>query len=1442
MVFSNSSDNIPGCFTGGIVDRDVWFMFTVPPDGSVVDFTITVTGVNGPNGSINQPQLAVYRGDCELDGLQELNCATSAFGEDIVEIDLLGLTPGLPYFLRVSDWTASGTPNWGDFVFCISEYVPVFNMGDDTFTAACAGTLYDSGGPTGDYGNSENYSFTVCPQDFTQCIFVDVQNFSTEVNFDFLTIYIGDDTNAPQLTNLEGFGSNVQLQVYGQCVTFQFTSDGSFTDSGFELTWQCSPDTCTVPPPSTCDNPTVISTLPYTANDMTTCNAANAVNSSPCNNSDWLDGDDVIFTYTSPGDECIGVSLTGTNNATAVGIFDACPNVAGDCIAVAGGGNGQANPSINGAFLELPGTYYIVVDNPNSCTPFNIEVTQVTCPIVLPSAADCDDAIGLNGCGDLPAIISVAPGQGDASVIQDGINEGCWGFFTPNFTWFFFQAQEDGNFGFTMQATNPAEASDIDFQVWGPVTNVSDLCTFAYQNQPIRSSYAAGADPTGLADIHPILNTPVTDVCETAIGDDFVSTIPVQTGEFYVVLINDWGGQITSGAVSIDFGNTSPGVLDNNGTNFMASPDTVLCPGESTQLLASGGELYQWFPAAGLSCVYCPNPVATVSQSTVYHVAINSLCNADTLEVEVGLLQVDAGPDLTVCLNEDVQIIGGSNYASVTYAWNAPAGFLSCTVCPDPIVTANQPGTFTLTVTATGSSCSFSDEMTLTVLPNIAPSYQISDDQSICFGETVNLGGTATPNVVYSWTSSPVGFVSTVANPSVSPTTSTTYYLATTNGVCPLTSFDSLTVTVSALPIINTANDTTICQGQSLVLGSTTPEAGVVYQWSPSVGLNNANVANPMATPAQTTSYVLTANRLGCDVQETVNVTVTPIAIDILAADTIPICKGVSVPLSANAIPTGTTITWAPNDGSLNLTTGPNVVASPQTATSYIASVTTAGCTRFDTIYIGVDSLPWVMNILPADTTICQGEQVLLTSPLYEPGDFSQIEFLWTPALGQLTPDSFYNMVVQPVQTTTYLRAATNGFCSAIDSSTITVITVTSIQITPEQPIICLGSSVQLTATAPVPIDFSWEPVDGLSCTDCPNPIASPSQSITYTVSGDFMGCPLGGTQSVEVVAQPFIQAEEGPLCPGDSIGLNGSPQSNWSYLWSSPDDPNFSSTAPSPIVSPSQTTNYVVTVDNGVCPPETFQMTLTVSDNPSLTLTPDTVLCDASSIQLFADSGEPGGNYLWSNDLTGSNIIADLIVGDNLFTVTYWNACGDTLTGTVLVELVPGIDVSIVPTDTNTYYQGTVLNLSTTTSQPAASYQWSNGSISDTANLVLLNFPLETIYVTVTDDLGCSDVDSLRFNVLESKFDIPNAFTPNGDSKNDTFRVVILGENIKVISMNIWNRWGQQVFEEKNSNIGWDGNQGSEPAPSDVYIYRAVIIRPDGTRFVEKGDMTLLR
>ncbi len=130
MVFSNVNATesnistvpafeIPSCWTE--VGNDVWAAFTIPADGSYVDFQITVNGVpDGPNmQTMLQPRIALYRGECSVDGMVELACQQADLGSGSVQLDIEGLTPGEEYFLRMSTYSASATPNDGDFMVCV---------------------------------------------------------------------------------------------------------------------------------------------------------------------------------------------------------------------------------------------------------------------------------------------------------------------------------------------------------------------------------------------------------------------------------------------------------------------------------------------------------------------------------------------------------------------------------------------------------------------------------------------------------------------------------------------------------------------------------------------------------------------------------------------------------------------------------------------------------------------------------------------------------------------------------------------------------------------------------------------------------------------------------------------------------------------------------------------------------------------------------------------------------------------------------------------------------------------------------------------------------------------------------------------------------------------------------------------------------------------------
>ncbi len=85
----------------------------------------------------------------------------------------------------------------------------------------------------------------------------------------------------------------------------------------------------------------------------------------------------------------------------------------------------------------------------------------------------------------------------------------------------------------------------------------------------------------------------------------------------------------------------------------------------------------------------------------------------------------------------------------------------------------------------------------------------------------------------------------------------------------------------------------------------------------------------------------------------------------------------------------------------------------------------------------------------------------------------------------------------------------------------------------------------------------------------------------------------------------------------------------------------------------------------------------------------------------------------------------------------------------------------------------------------------------------------------------------------------IPTAFSPNGDNENDKF---LVRGSYASITMVIYNRWGEKVFETKAKDQGWDGTQNGTDAPSDSYGYYIELVMTDGSTQIFKGDILLVR
>ena len=101
---------------------------------------------------------------------------------------------------------------------------------------------------------------------------------------------------------------------------------------------------------------------------------------------------------------------------------------------------------------------------------------------------------------------------------------------------------------------------------------------------------------------------------------------------------------------------------------------------------------------------------------------------------------------------------------------------------------------------------------------------------------------------------------------------------------------------------------------------------------------------------------------------------------------------------------------------------------------------------------------------------------------------------------------------------------------------------------------------------------------------------------------------------------------------------------------------------------------------------------------------------------------------------------------------------------------------------------------------------------------------------------------DEIFVDICPPVIDFPNAFTPNGDGLNDTFGPVLT--NMIIQSIQIYNRWGELIFEGRTPEFQWDDNYLSKPAPAGIYAYR-ILYSPyaaNGKLFSQKGCLLLVR
>ena len=843
-----------------------------------------------------------------------------------------------------------------------------------------------------------------------------------------------------------------------------------------------------------------------------------------------------------------------------------------------------------------------------------------------------------------------------------------------------------------------------------------------------------------------------------------------------------------------------------------AGADQTICNGANVTIGGSPtgptGATFAWDNGASLSNSTLANPVASPTTTTTYTVTVTSanLCTStDQVTITVNPLPTaDAGIDQTICEGATVTI-GGSptGPTGATYSWDN-GGSLSSTSIANPIADPITTTTYSVTVTD-GNSCSSIDQVTITVNP--APNVDAGADQTICSGASVTIGGSptsTTAGVTYAWGNGASLNSTTSANPSASPIVTTTYTVTVTDGNS-CTSTDQVTVTVNSLPAVDAGADRTICEGANTALGgSPTGPAGASYLWNNAGSLNNANVANPVASPITTTTYSVTVtDGNGCSAIDQVLVTVNP-APNVDAGADQTICEGSSTTIGGSPTSTTPGVTYAWNNGaSLSSTTIANPSANPIVTTTYTVTVTDANsCTSTDQIVITVNPAPNVDA--GADQNLCIGNSVTIGgSPT---STTSGVTYAWNNA-ASLNNASSANPVASPTVTTTYTVTVTDvNSCTSTDQVTITVNPLPIVDAGADQTI-CEGSTASIggTPTGPSGSTFAWDNGASLSSAAIANPIANPVTTTIYTVTvTDLNGCSATDQVTITVNPSPNVNAgADQSICEGASATIGGSPTSTTAgvtYAWDNGASLS-STTVANPLANPIVTTTYTVTVTDGNTCTSTDQVTITVNPAPNVDAGTDQTICEGASVTIGGSptSTTAGVTYAWDNGASLSSTTIANPVANPITTTTYsvtvtdGNSCTSTDQVTVTVNPAPNVDAGA----DQTICEGssTTIGGSPTSCTTGVTYAWDNGgSLSSTtvANPVANPIVTTTYTVTVTDANACTSIDQMTVNVdpapnvdagADQSSCIGNSVTIGGSPTSTTAGVTYAWDN--AISLN---------------------------------------------------------
>jgi gliding motility-associated-like protein len=426
----------------------------------------------------------------------------------------------------------------------------------------------------------------------------------------------------------------------------------------------------------------------------------------------------------------------------------------------------------------------------------------------------------------------------------------------------------------------------------------------------------------------------------------------------------------------------------------------------------------------------------------------------------------------------------------------------------------------------------------------------------------------------------------------------------------------------------------------------------------------------------------------------------------------------------------------------------------------------------------------------------------------------------------------------------------------------------------------CVGGSASVTITHPVSpnpqtvlLGYGGTCIRGVDFFSVPDSVIFAPGDSTYTFTINVVG--TGTTTAVTYIAVQILNpcthlpvdsivipvypvlpinllSVDTSICGGAGVRLQVSGDPNFAYHWTC-------NPANGGIVNPNDTfttgyadttTVYTVTAVFHGCPSDTFHFTATVEPFPIVTVIPkDTMLCIKDSMQIYSYVGPSyfsNYTYTWSpgSFLSNPNINNPLFFcstsGNYQYILAVNTPLGCTSYDTIYIRPRPPLVLNVIPDQTIHYGDSVRI-----WAKNAVYYTWKPTNTLDNPTWGYpVASPLEptTYSVLGINEFGCADSAHVHVDIDYSTTQfVPSAFSPNGDGKNDRFKIIHMKFH-KLLEFRVFNRWGQEVFSTLDPEGGWDGTFNGQLADVGNYTYLIRIVLPNGTEKDYTGDVALIR